>query len=185
MDWVAGICLVLAAVTLAGNQALKDAPALTARLQWLRPKGWWNYLPISFLALACLAYGSVWLMPSMTIGEQSGVVVTGIPTQRLTAIVDEHTAAEAQRLIEPYKGTKVRISGPISDVSSDEYGAYVQLRGSGMLSDITALSFGVEQSKPVLTKQIGDRIEALCIFEGNIDRLGISFRQCVLEQRAP
>ena len=94
---------MLAAVTLAGNQALKDAPALTARLQWLRPKGWWNYLPISFLALACLAFGAVWLMPSMTIGEQSGVVVTGIPTQRLTAIVDEHTAAEAQRLIEPYR----------------------------------------------------------------------------------
>jgi hypothetical protein len=51
-------CLVVCAVVEAGQQALKDAPKVSALFPSFVSGGWWNYIPFSFL----IGAGASWLV---------------------------------------------------------------------------------------------------------------------------
>ena len=190
MDLVGFICLVLAAAVLAANQALKDAPTLTDRVQWLRPQGWRNYLPLGFVGLASAAYLISWAtpenkLPSLakrevpTIAAKGSTVVSGIDIARLIALRKQHSGYEYQLLTKPFADTPVSISGTIENLwRHDDGSAYVSVNptANGIWSD---LEFDAQYTNDVLRLPRGGKISANCKFR-NLGILMLFLHHCKL-----
>lgn len=72
MDGLAFICVAVGALVLAYNQALLNAPAVSARHSWMAP-GWLNYVPAIFVTFAILFY-AIKFMASASSTEAAGGV---------------------------------------------------------------------------------------------------------------
>jgi hypothetical protein len=137
-DWVAYVCLGVAAFGLAGDAALKDHPQLFQHVPafFLRP--FWGYVPIILFALgsAILAVRAVGSLletsrsdvppPSSAISESvfkpsqkipKEQIFVDVTPQFLVELKRGRTTAEGATLLHPYIGKWMKLSGPISDVS--------------------------------------------------------------------
>lgn len=172
MGWLEITLLALGAVSMAANQAVKDADGLTARFQWLRARAWWNYVPFGFVMLAGLVFVARQAMPLMTpistsrvaqvasSKSDSGVTLTGVDLERFLALGKARTTLETQLLREPFRGAPVTVAGPILDLREGS----VELGREGGRE--YWLSFYRPDFPPASRNTKGDRIKAKCSFEG-------------------
>lgn len=171
MGWLEIILLTLGAISMAANQALKDADAVTARFQWLRPRPWWNYVPFGFVVLAGAVFvarqATPLMVPNVPVVAQadsanpdSGVTLTGIDLERFLALGTAATTYEAQLLREPFRGAPVTVSGPILDLRQGS----LELGRKG--SRQYWLTFYAPDFPPASRKTKGEGVTAKCSFQG-------------------
>jgi hypothetical protein len=181
MGWTEPVLIGIAAVVLALNQALKDAPELTGRVQFLKPKGWWNYIPLGLVIVA----GVVWLLPG-SIEENAATSVSSpdFPLRAVQNAFEGRTNEEGKRIIASYNDRPAKITGVIQDVrigdSVGEKFAIVAIE-DGFLSRGVYLTFESAQAEGASLFRVGDKITAGCIFDADsTDRIGLNFRDCEL-----
>lgn len=184
MGWPEIIFLVVAAAILAGNQALKDAPFLTLRFPSLKPPGWLSYVPLIFVILAGGIYGARQLAGdggSATGNAEASAnpVVTGFPAERVKGFFQGRTTAEAERMAAPYIGARATIRGRVGNAYSAGDGLNVRLDFEAW-GPHYVLHFNPHQSLRAARLQIGDPINARCVFRGRADQLSITFQDCVI-----
>ncbi|MEA3041162.1 MAG: hypothetical protein QOC65_651 [Sphingomonadales bacterium] len=197
------ILVFVAAAIMAVNQGLGDAPRLTRRYPWLRPRGWWNYLPFLFLASAVVAYLLSWRAPEEaparpSIASRSDPVPPsvsetvarqerpGIPLEILTMFYD-HSTDTREQLFQSYDGAAVSVSGQIANIFREAGRTTVWLtpEASGRARIRTILWFRDDQIELLGRLRIGDRAASRCTFKARADQISLTLEDCVLSGGRP
>ena len=116
-DWVAYLCLGIAALGLAAGAALNGEPAeILTRLPDFVTSPKWAYLPIMLFALGTVIL-VIRLVAPLIPGSAgpNRIFVEGSPEQ-LMSLVRDHTHIQKQKLSEVYIGKWLRVSGSITEV---------------------------------------------------------------------
>jgi hypothetical protein len=177
------VLLVVAAVILAVNQALRDSPAITDRFGWLSPRGWWNYVPLVFVTVA----GIVWLFsPSPSLVADRGVKISGIPASAIENVFEGRTDVEAKRIIAAYEGRAVEVTGAVRDVHVTDIAVINEKFASVFLaSELDKPGLHLTFEEPALdvvsNLRRGEIITAKCQFDAkDTDAQIFSFDDCQL-----
>jgi hypothetical protein len=197
------ILVFVAAAIMAVNQGLRDAPQLTRRYPWLRPTGWWNYLPLLFLTSAVMVYLLPWSTPEEMSAPppiasgpdpaRSNVSAPvarherpGIPLEILTMFYD-HSTDTREQLFQSYDGAGVNVSGQIANVFREAGRTTVWLtaEASGRARIRTILWFRDDQIELLGRLRAGDRVASRCTFKARADEISLTLEDCVLTGGRP
>lgn len=154
------------------NQAFKDADFIKQRWPNFRMPGWVNYVPLAFLVMAVAAH---YIKPTLLSGTVEPVV-SGVPIDQIARILDGATTAQAEELMKPFKGKSVRVSGVISNVSSEKEFTIAWLDGAYSGYPVTAI-FRQTPNPSQMSK--GDALNAECKF-GYLSQSALTLNECHL-----
>jgi len=169
MDGLGITLLVIAAVFMALKQGFVDIPQLGERVGFLKPRGWWNYIPIILVALA----GLVWISP-IRVAEPESVVeqltdaASVAPATRVGAnylpqsvaqdyfdlMSGEHTDLQEKEFLTRNSGKKIELRLEVASVTSNVDQLRVQFR-AGRNPDVFVY-FDQEWERHLVEKNPGD-----------------------------
>lgn len=193
-QWFGYAALGVTALSIAANQAAKDAPVLQRLSRRALPlHGRWTYLPwglfllgIGALSLSYVTGGTNRAStnantPSVPIVklDQSDLTVSGLPIDRVMGFFEGRTDIQAVRLIEAYHGVEVTVSGPVFNVIGySSGGGNVSFLRNGEYYSKLRLIFEPGFSSELARLEEGDPFSARCLFKGQVDRIGITLEDC-------
>lgn len=184
--------IAIAMLAMAANQAAKDAESLAAKLKGFPLNGRMTYLPLGLGVLGVLSLAAFYVFATTPIspsnemeavnvegGGGDELTVQGLPISRILGFFDEHTDFQAKQLIAPYEGSIVTISGQIDNVIGyDTGGGIVTLLKDGDSYSELRLFFEAQHTNALGRLQQGDHFAARCVFDGMVDRIGVSLERC-------
>lgn len=198
--WLTLALIFVAALAVAANEAIDKRPALQSIFRGFFPlKGIWAYVPLICIVLGIFMFSTDYWLPSATEdaatqsevaasnsletasleGDQTPLVVTGLPIERIMGFYDGRTDLQASKLIEPYNGVSVTVSGAVHNVlGSSGSGGIVAFLKDGTFYSKLRLFFEPEFSSELARLQEGDFFSARCVFDGQVDNIGVTLREC-------
>ena len=187
MDWTV-ILIIIAAVALAINQAVKDVDAVRQKWPNLKLPSLFAYVPIFLLVIA----GIIWLFGSYSTNDSASVAlnptkppaksddaqvrfynaireldlrdksyISGIPFEQLKRISSDLTEIQSSAAIEPYLKSDIELAGLIQVIRpSTRGGVAIHLQGKAFSSTIVMFVDG--NTKDYINWSKGDLIYGHC-----------------------
>jgi hypothetical protein len=192
-DWVAYVCLGIAAFGLAAGAALKEDPMMLSHLPSLFASPRWAYVPIVLFALGSAILAIRFTAPLL--GPSQGPANTPAPalssaeapadrifvdttSKFLFDLVKGQTHFQRKKITEIYMGKWLKVSGPVSNVQALSSGRSVVSVG---LDDVRQLSlwFDTKWSERVGLLMMGQNVSAIGKIN-NISGIEIEMEDCEL-----
>ncbi len=151
----------LAALLMALNQGIKDAPQLRAAVPALNFPGWASYIPfVLFFTAFMFHLFPVGQFPNV---QTSPIKVTGIPIEAIAKAVDGATSAQKDRQLEPFGTLTADAEGLVDDVSAGD-GSFAIVYLSGQLDGRRVTLIFDRDLKAVESFNAGQPVKARCGF---------------------
>ena len=186
-DWVAYLCLGIAAFGLAAGAALKEEPAMFGQLPAFFTSPRWAYVPIILFAIGsvilAVRFGAPLLfgLPSSIAGSTSDRIFVQETPEYFFELVKDHTAVQRQKITEIYIGKWLKVSGSVRNVQAVSYPQRMVVTIS--IEGIRGISlwFNARWSDRIGLLRIGQNISAI----GQISEIGgidIDLQNCELTE---
>jgi hypothetical protein len=173
--------LGLAALLMALNQGLKDAPYIRARFPAFSLPGWVNYIPLPLFILAAIIH--FWPADQVQPVPLSGPRVTGIPIEAIAKAVSGITSAQREKSLAPFSSLSASVEGVVKNVDAVP-GEFVIVYLGGQIGGRNVILIFRDGLERVSALDVGSPIKATCGFS-NIAERGLVLNRCSLEGGDP